>query len=178
MHYYIDGYNLMFRVLRAGDELKIQREQVISDLAEKIQTVGLNATLVFDAQYQAGEGSRGAKGTLEIRFTDEGETADDFILRKLKASSSPELETIVTSDRRLAHRARRLLAHSLSVDEFMDWLGRRHRNILKGSRSKIQRKHHPPPATKGEPRLETEMERWLRIFEQRLKEIEEGKSPY
>ena len=36
MHYFIDGYNLLFRILRAGDNLQKQREEIIQDLEIKI----------------------------------------------------------------------------------------------------------------------------------------------
>lgn len=132
MHYYIDGYNLLFRLLRASDEdLQIQRELVIQELNTKIQFLELDVTLVFDAQYQYGESTRTHLNYLEILFTASGETADDFIINELKASRTPLQETVVTSDKKLAWRARRKLARTESVEEFFEWINRRYKNKKK-----------------------------------------------
>jgi predicted RNA-binding protein with PIN domain len=128
MHYYIDGYNLMFRILRAGDDLQAQRQRIIHDLNEKVQKLGLNVTIVFDAHYQYGESSRSHYNALEIMFTAQGETADEFILNELKASLNPREETVVTSDKELAWSARRRAAKTETVEQFMDWLTKRYRN--------------------------------------------------
>src|SRR5262245_23155228 len=131
MHYYIDGYNLMYRMMRAGDDLKRQRESIISPLNKKFQVLNINASIVFDAQFHFGEGTRSHLLALEICFTDEGETADDYILDKLKASPNPRQETVITSDKRLSWRARRLLAHTQSVEEFLNALEKRYQNFLR-----------------------------------------------
>jgi len=130
MHYIIDGYNLMFRVLRAGDDLQEQRELIISDLNEKIQLLNLNVTIVFDAHYQYGEESRSLFQSLEIYFTAQGESADEFILKCVKASPNPRQVTVVTSDNKLAWAARRMLAKTESIKEFMSWLNKRYKNRL------------------------------------------------
>ncbi len=125
MHYYIDGYNLMFRMVRAGDDLKRERESVIASLSDKIEALNLEASLVFDAHYRLGIGSRTHLHNLEICFTDEGETADEFILKKIKASKNPRLETVVTSDNQLASHARRCLAHTMEIKEFLQFLDKK-----------------------------------------------------
>ena len=58
MHYFIDGYNLLFRIVHAGDDLKTQRDELIQDLIHKVNLLQLDVTLVFDSQYQNDEGSR------------------------------------------------------------------------------------------------------------------------
>ena len=133
MHYFIDGYNLMFRVLRTGDDLQKQRESIVSDLNKKIQLLNLNVTIVFDAHYQYGEGSRSLFESLEISFTDHGESADDYILKRVKSSPNPKQETVVTSDNKLAWRVRSLLGKTESVKEFLSRLNRRYENRLSKS---------------------------------------------
>ncbi|NGX43245.1 MAG: hypothetical protein K940chlam7_01539 [Chlamydiae bacterium] len=145
MHYFIDGYNLMFRVLHVGDDLQSQREQIILDLNEKIQFLSLDVTIVFDAQYQYGGGSRSHLQYLEICFTDEGETADDYIISAIKASSNPRAEIVITSDKKLAWRARRHLAKTEAVDAFLAQLNKRYRKIKqqKGELLKTQKTSFP-----------------------------------
>lgn len=139
MHYFIDGYNLMFRILRAGDDLQLQRESIIRDLNRKIEVVGLDVTIVFDAQYQSGESSRSHLQHLEICFTSQGETADELILRQLQHDKNPRQQTIVTSDKKLAWLARRRGAQTETVEDFLKSLNNRVKNKLK--RSKLT----PPP---------------------------------
>ena len=131
MHYFIDGYNLMFRVIRAGNDLQLQREAIIRDLNRKIKRLNLHVTLIFDAQYQTGESSRHHYQHLEIRFKEHGETADDFILKEIKHQKSPQYVTVVTSDKRLAWSVRRRHAKTESVEEFLSWLNRRYKNKKK-----------------------------------------------
>ncbi|MFQ5444883.1 MAG: NYN domain-containing protein, partial [Nitrospinales bacterium] len=131
MHYLVDGYNLMFRVLHAGDDLQAQREEIILDLNEKIQVLHLDVLIVFDAQYQYGRGSRSHLNYLEICFTDKGETADDFIIHKLKSTENPKQITVVTSDNKLGWRARRCLAKTETVEIFLTWLNKRYQNRIR-----------------------------------------------
>lgn len=165
MHYFIDGYNLMFRVLRAGDDLQMQREVIISDLNEKIQLLNLDVTIVFDAQYQFGEGSRSHFETLEICFTNQGETADDYIIKCVKSSPNPRQETVVTSDNKLAWRARRFLAKTESVKEFMSWLNRRHKNKL----SKREKE--------DESQITKQLSKFNLVSEEHTKEAEQPPKP-
>lgn len=136
MHYFIDGYNLMFRLSRAGGDLKTQREEIIQDLEIKINTLGINATLVFDAQYQPDESSRSHIMGLEILFTNAGETADDFILHALKEDTKPHRQTVVTSDKKLAWLARRSHANTETIEEFVALLNRRYKNKLRPKKTK------------------------------------------
>lgn len=130
MHYYIDGYNLLFKIVSAGEDLQKQRSRLILDLRSKIEILKLDAVLVFDSHYQPSASTRLHYKDFEVVFTDEGETADDYILSKLKSCPNPAQETVVTSDKRLAWRARRKLAKTESVEEFMSWLNKRVKNKL------------------------------------------------
>lgn len=131
MHYYIDGYNLLFRLIYHGESLQRQREQIIDELNRKIALVKIEVSIVFDAAFQAGERTRSHYDHLEILFTAQGETADEYILDEIKNSSSPRQETVVTSDKKLAWIIRRCSAHTESVEDFMQWLDKAHKNQLK-----------------------------------------------
>ena len=69
MHYFIDGYNLLFRTTYASEDLAFQRQQIILDLNKKIQVLNLDVTIVFDSQYHPGESERFHYNQLEIEFT-------------------------------------------------------------------------------------------------------------
>jgi len=138
MHYFIDGYNLIFRLFYSLDDLKVQREQIIKDLQGKIQCIGLDVTLVFDAQYQYGEMTRSHFRDLEVVFTAQGETADEYILNELKDNVHSIKHTVVTSDKKLAWQADRRGAKTESVEEFIVLLNKRYKNKLQ------QRKKKPP----------------------------------
>lgn len=131
MLYIIDGYNLMFKVLRAGDDLQKQRITIIKDLNAKVQLLGIDALLVFDAQYKYGEAQRSHYNHLEIHFTAQGEIADDYILKHVKNSPQPGEIIVVTSDKKLSMLSRRRGAKAETVDEFLSLLNRRYRNKLK-----------------------------------------------
>lgn len=147
MHYYIDGYNLLFRILHAGDNLQKQRRELIEDLEAKCHFLELDATLVFDSHYQPDDGSRSHYNNLEICFTALNQTADEFILQALKESSHPAQETVVTSDSHLAWRCRRYLAKTERVEEFMLWLDKRCKN--KRRQNKLNAKMLAPKAAQA-----------------------------
>lgn len=146
MHYYIDGYNLLFNYLHHRDTFQNQRDQIIEELSEKLKLVALDITIVFDAHYQLGEGTRSHFRDLEIFFTSQGETADDFILDRLKESKKPHTETVVTSDKKLAWLSKKLHAQTQSIEDFILWLNRLYKNKLKGN--KLVPKVIPKPIPK------------------------------
>lgn len=175
MHYYIDGYNLMFRRSYADDDLQKQRERIIQELSTKIAFLQLNVTLVFDSHLQAGREARIHSKNVEILFTAQGETADDLILAALKTAEKPSQEIVVTSDKRLAWRARRRLAKTETVEEFIAWLDKRYQNKLKKREIPPLQKKRPPPSknpTKISKTSTTEecFSHYLEIFEAKFKE--------
>lgn len=137
MHYYIDGYNLMFRLLHDADSLTERRQQLIIDLNNKIQFLELDVTIVFDSQFLPGESTRGHFKQLEVLFSGYGETADDLIIEKVRAESKPKQVTVVTSDKKLAWFARRCDANTESVEHFIKWINQRHRNKLRKPLKKV-----------------------------------------
>lgn len=134
MHYLIDGYNMLFRLMHADHDLQTKREHIIYDLNKKVSLLKWDASVVFDATFQMGPDSRSHYNSLEILFTAEGETADEFILNELKSSSNPRLETVVTSDKTLAWHARRRHAQTESIEEFVFRLNKLYKNKLKSTK--------------------------------------------
>jgi predicted RNA-binding protein with PIN domain len=130
MHYYIDGYNLLFRQVHAHDHLQNSRELLIQEINKKAALLNLDITIVFDSTFQISSGSRTHFQNLEILFTDHGETADELILSLLKNAKHPAQETVVTSDRRLAAEARRSQAHTENVDSFIQRINKVYKKKL------------------------------------------------
>jgi uncharacterized protein len=186
MHYLIDGYNMLFRLLQDGEEeLQGKRESFIYDLNKKISIIKLNVSIVFDSAFQMGERSRSHYAALEILYSAEGETADDYILDELKNTLHPENETVVTSDKKLAWKVRNRSAHTVSVEEFILWLNRSYKKKLRQFKKEIQLPSStlsPPlftPSHSHEPPLDAYVDDYAQIFESKwqdmLKEEEQKK---
>ncbi len=181
MHYLIDGYNWIFRILRAGNDLIEQRTKMVRELNEKAQYLDLNMTIVFDAHHQGGELHKSHFKHVEIVFTAAGETADDYILHYLKHCRLPDECTVVTSDKKLAWQARRRSAKTEEISPFLQWLDKRYvnkkRRIKKPSPAPHVPKALPPKkeAQKG-PGIDVMPEDcfdyYLQEFEKSLQAVE------
>lgn len=172
MHYYVDGYNLMFRTSGAYDDLASRRQQLIEELNFKTQLLDLEVTLVFDSQYQPGQGDRSHFQNLEILFTDEGETADECIVNEIKSEKYPASKiTVVTSDKKLAWFARRCRATTVSTEEFIVWLNKRCRNRLRKRTEPITKPKVVPKAPSPTPK-KTDDDYYLEEFQSRLLKLE------
>ncbi len=175
MHYYLDGYNLLFRAVRGGDNVTKRRQELIADLHNKISLVGLNVSLVFDSKYFPGGSEKSNFDNLEIIFSSVGETADELILDALQAAPDPRKETVVTSDKKLAWYARLKGAKTVTVEEFIDLLNRRYRNkkAEKPTKSELKKSLSAPVVLKPQVKIEDgSMEYYLQSFEEEFKKIE------
>ncbi len=179
MHYLIDGYNLLFRILESNESLQTQRNALIEAMARAAKTLKLHATLVFDSQYQPTEGSRHHLGDLEIIYTDRGETADEFILKTIKDAPKPESFTVVTSDKVLANQCRYKLAKTLAADAFLDWVDKRKKNIAAGIKkdkliTPIRKPLPPPVKPKAEKPKDPTQDDYERLFTEKLNDPVQG----
>ena len=125
MLYLIDGYNLLFRILHKGEEVKKARDEMIVNLGRKVTFSSLKAILVFDSTYQEGLQTEKKEGDLVVVFTNEGQTADDWIVHAVKESEDKANTCIVTTDKRLAKQVRLKGAQTLSCEEFLAYLAKR-----------------------------------------------------
>jgi predicted RNA-binding protein with PIN domain len=136
MHYLIDGYNMLFRLVHTRDNLQTQRQYIIHDLNKKVALLNLDVSLVFDATFQEGDRTRSHFDHLEILFTAEGETADEFILDELKNCSNPQQQIVITSDKKLAQQARLYSAQTETVEKFITRLNKNYEGKLKSTKKK------------------------------------------
>jgi len=123
MHYLIDGYNLLFRLLKSKGSLEKARQELISELNDLVSELRLNVTLVFDgAQEHLLPLSRGHYDAIEIIYTHKEQSADEYILDHLDHVRSPAQFTIVTNDRELKGKSHQLGAQVLTLDGFLGFL--------------------------------------------------------
>lgn len=172
--YLIDGYNLFFRTTRGeeGENFTKEREKIILTLAEQIHLAKLSALLVFDSAWHEGPAERKIKNQLEICYTDLGQSADDWIIGEVKRAEKPAQIVVVTSDRKLAWRARIKGAQTLPVEEFLIYLRR------------LVKKHTAPPKPLSFPsqieikKPPTLNERYEKAFTREIEqEVPQGTKP-
>src|ERR1700733_667405 len=177
MHYYIDGYNLLFHMLRADDNLQEYRKEIIKDLHLKAKLLQIPLTIVFDSASQAGDWERSHYGDLEIYFTSQGQSADEFLLQLIKKSSSPENCVVITNDRELSLSIRRSGGKTESIGRFLSWINNRIKNKLQRGKKKKreeapvkQEKHLSSEVPTVDAAVENCFDYYLSVFEKRLEE--------
>lgn len=164
----IDGYNLLFRTLRArgSEDLKYERERLVEELGNKLKLARIDSALIFDSYHQIGPPERFYQRGLDVHYTDEKQTADDYILEWLRRLARPQDYTVVTSDQGLAKRAANKGARVQSIEAFKAMLNRIY---LKKLRAPVAIKPLPTAFQASPTKIETSEERYERIFEEKLK---------
>lgn len=153
MHFWIDGYNLLFYVAKGKMTLQQKREILLTTLS----AFSLNMTIVFDsASGDLGSG-RGYFRDLKIIYTKEGQTADQYICDEISNTFTPKQETVVTSDRELSERCKLLGAKVQNIPSFLEQLAKKKRKKKRKADKNIDFRDS-----------EQEIERLLKIFEARV----------
>jgi len=125
----VDGYNVIF----AWDELKelsnINIDSAREALIELLKNYGginnIKITVVFDGYRAAGNpGSRYMDGNVEVVFTKEGETADNYIEKTVFSKKKGFDITVVSSDRTVQMTVMGDGALRISSREFYDEITR------------------------------------------------------
>ena len=163
MQYLIDGYNLLFFHLTPDEDLKKNREELISLLDKKFKALSIKATIIFDgfnqishhAEHQFFE-------TLTVIFSPKSQTADEYIIERVSCAKKPNEIIVVTADKNLAQNARNLGAHSKSPKSFLKEISN------KQSKKELQEKS----AEKEYEDSKANIERLLNLFEKRLQDSE------
>ena len=157
MHYYIDGYNLLFRSAWkiTGTNLEKLRTQLIQELDTEVSLLPITVTIVFDAPLQNEDLRRSHFRSLEIIFTSQGQTADDFLISLFRELDAPKNATLVSSDRDLQKRAKLFSVKSQSIEDFLTWLRKRsYKKRIISEKPEI--KPAPKQATKLAPKKNTQ----------------------
>jgi hypothetical protein len=114
----VDGYNVTRRH-RPSLGLEGQRDWLVRRLATLAAQRRVRPVVVFDGE--RGSSSRpiaGARG-VQVRFTPAGITADDELVFAVEAMPPDEPVLVVTDDRELAERLRRLRADVVGTGPFL-----------------------------------------------------------
>ncbi len=160
MHYLVDGYNLLFRLVKAPRPLEKARERFLSTLDEEVDEAGMRVSIIFDSAEKKLAGvSRRHLEAVEVIFTSEGLSADEYILEKISASKNPKQKTVVTADRELIRKIKHLGATTMNFADFFTLLLKKK---TKRQSADLQRAFTDSPAN---------IARLLEIFEGRSKEI-------
>lgn len=168
MHYFIDGYNFLFRTGNLGENLKKEREEIIQNLSKKAEILDLDITLVFDSN-QREWGAKSHFHGIEIAFSSFDEEADTYILNELDRSTRLKQEVVVTSDKILAKQVNKRHVKTETIEEFLEWLELRIKNKKKEKREIKAQTPPLPKKPKLKPR-EGSDEFYLEAFEKRLAE--------
>lgn len=159
MHYFIDGYNLLFFHLKPDASLQKRREELIKLLDEKFTLLKINATLVFDG-FNTIEVTpqKYYFQSLNVIFTPKQQTADDFIIEEISHDKNVNEITVVTADKNLAQKARYFGAHTKTPKAFLLWAAKKpdEKNSFFNEKVFEDSKVH--------------IERLLHLFEKRLQE--------
>lgn len=125
VHLIIDGYNLTKTAY--GDlSLTDQRARLLTTVRALVQRRGIEATVVFDGQgvTDTASAAGAASRQLRVRFSAQGQLADDLI-RELLALEPPGRTVVVaSSDKEVAASARAWRAWSVPADTMLDRLNR------------------------------------------------------
>ncbi|MES2199491.1 MAG: NYN domain-containing protein [Chlamydiota bacterium] len=160
MQYWIDGYNLLFRIPHLQGSLEEKRKQLILDLNDLAKKSKLSFVLVFDANDKDRSlDSRSNYDALEIIYTTSKKTADEAILERVEAVRHPATVCVVSSDKGLTSQVRALGAQVLSLSEFCLFLDKKR---MKKQNLRIGSECQDSPK---------EMDRLLKIFEDRFRSM-------
>jgi uncharacterized protein len=156
MHYWIDGYNLLFRIAKNYKTVKIKERALLCFLQESLIILKYTTTVVFD-----GKGKNPAQplqknlNSLKIVYTPHNQTADDYIIQALDELQRGFKETVISSDKDLLMRARQKGAKIMTVEQFLVLINKRKKQLLTPSKEVVESTFH--------------FQRLLNIFENLLK---------
>ncbi|MBX7066991.1 MAG: NYN domain-containing protein [Parachlamydiales bacterium] len=154
MIYLIDGYNVIFSLIHTKDSLQKMREKVIHYLQKRFAAKKISGMLVFDGAHRRDEESGlSYPSPLIVAYAPKGQSADEYIVEKIRVSKSPKQITVVTNDRGLRMHAKSAGAKILENELFIEWLKKKKKRTERGEVKETQ----------------ANIDRLEKIFEERLK---------
>ncbi|MBM3207315.1 MAG: hypothetical protein FJZ57_01745 [Chlamydiae bacterium] len=159
MHYYIDGYNWLFRTPKSRKSFEEKRREFIKNIHTLVEGRTCLVTIVFDSSDPSRDlCSKGNYDFLEIVFTPKKQTADQYIESAVENATKPRLITVVTLDRELQQKCMLRGANIVTMEEFFD--------IFTKNKNKSRKKKDDTKESFQETRYN--IARLLTIFEKRL----------
>ena len=149
MHYYVDGYNVIYKssTLRplAVQDYESAREALIDKVAQLCATTQQDVTVVFDGQArhlpELAPHQRGVK-SLHIVYSPKHLTADAVIERAVYQAKNRLEVCVVSNDRGLRDLCRNLGALTMEADSFLETV----REIRQDIQQNMARTQRPSPA--------------------------------
>lgn len=120
MHYLIDGYNLLFQAFETQANLKTNREALLFELQNISNFWDVEITVVFDGREK--EISFQSFSHIQLVYTSKNLSADEYIVEILTYNLSPTLYTVVTSDKPLLKKCKKLGCSTMSIKKFLKFL--------------------------------------------------------
>lgn len=156
MHYFIDGYNLLFRLpQKKSRSLEKQRDSLIEVLDVELAPIKGEVSIIFDSSEEIRDFAQCAKKkNLQVLYAPKGKTADDYIIELVEQRKNAKIITVITSDGDLARQCQYLGSQTKSIEDFFAFISTKSKKKSKGK-----------PLYKECP---SEIERLIKIFEARL----------
>ncbi len=152
--YFVDGYNVLLSQEEWDEPIRWDREALIRSLNAFAETTHLSIIVVFDAYRTVEDEHRSHYRSVEVVFTEHGESADQYILREVDRMSHPATMTVVTNDRFLARQVKETGAHHKTVKTFFSFLQKK--------QNRGKQEEEKPIALS-----DADHQRWLDIFTER-----------
>tara|TARA_Y100000591_G_C21803607_1_gene683503 strand:- start:201 stop:659 length:459 start_codon:yes stop_codon:yes gene_type:complete len=132
MHYIIDAYNLIGKLSTISLRDKNKEDQLIDLFKVFKKYKNDHFFLIFDGKskdnpYQ----SRQKFDQISVVFTDILESADTFILRKLKEIKHKSNVTVVTSDNEIKFNCRKQKINCINSESFFRFLSNKNKESIK-----------------------------------------------
>lgn len=158
MEYLIDGYNLIFSLIKSKESLQTLRQQVIRYLQKKFTSRKLSGMVIFDGAHRRDEESGlSYPSPLIVAYTPKGQSADAYIVEQISIAHNPKEIMVITNDKGLIRHAKSAGAKVMGNDEFIEWLKKKKR----------------PSSTTLMKESPQNIERLEKIFEERLRHLDE-----
>lgn len=117
LHYLIDGYNVLFALPQMPPGTWLEKRVGLLLWLSQMRPQGKNlATVVFDSRQ--GLGDKGNYHEIDVIFT-AGETADDWIIRRVRQAPNPRMLVVVSDDQGIHRMVKGTGVHGVSAREFI-----------------------------------------------------------
>lgn len=158
LHYWVDGYNLLFRIEKSYLSLKANKQKFLLTLANIAQTFNYSITVVFDGkQKNQIDAHQENLGCLALVYTASEQTADDYILERLQEKKHLSTQIVVSSDLKLLKKVHSLGARTQTIEAFLNQIAK-----------KKQKTKSLSSSLKNQSDSYFEIERLKKIFENKL----------
>ena len=153
----VDGYNVLHASRWLASEWKeVDRAEFCRLLGSLAKQSGEKITVVFDALPSEPDMAKTKALNIEVVYSGHGRSADEVIIKMIRASSGPRDLTVVSSDREIKAAARRRGCKVSSAGEFI--------KVSVGQLARARSKQNREPTQKQKGLTRSETDEWLSEF--------------